>query len=90
MPTEAQKKANKLYYQNNKEKVKAYVRAWRAKNHEKVLEQQRTYRKAENIRNTTIEENIVTIDGKLYKEIIRQGKDWKSTYLVQYTPPIND
>ncbi len=65
--SEAQKNANKK---------------WRRNNMDKVLETQRHYRKQQNKQNTICEESIITIEGKEYKQIVRRGKNWVSTYQV--------
>ena len=36
----------------------------------------------QNKQNTICEESIITIEGKEYKQIVRRGKNWVSTYQV--------
>ena len=59
------------------EAQKAASKKWRDNNKERVLEIQRTYRAEQNKKMTTKEENIITRDGKTYKQVITRGNGWQ-------------
>jgi hypothetical protein len=73
--------AQKAWAIANKEKTDEYQRAYREKNRDDVLLKQKEYRIKQNKKMTIVEENIITKDGKTYKQIIRRGHDWSSEYL---------